>query len=149
MGRRQNSDVVLDLYRDQTRGEATPGMLSVNGVFACYTLEDAVRDHKIAHETAIPAGTYEVIIDRSQRFARMLPRLLNVPGFSGIRIHAGNTTADTSGCILVGRARDGRTVRESRLALEALQSTLAQALARGQRIWLTIHPARVAPSLET
>lgn len=149
MGRRQNSDVVLDLYRDQTIGDATPGMLSVNGVFACYTLEDAVRDHKIAHETAIPAGTYEVIIDRSQRFARMLPRLLNVPGFSGIRIHAGNTTADTSGCVLVGRARDGRAVRESRLALEALQSTLAQALARGQRIWLTIHPARVAPSLET
>jgi len=141
MGRGQNSDLVLDLYRDPTIGDATPGMLSVTGVFACYTLEDAVRDHKLAHETAIPAGTYQVIIDRSVRFERMLPRLLNVPGFSGIRIHAGNTTADTSGCILVGRVRDGRMVRESRLALESLQTTLARALAQGRRAWITIHPA--------
>lgn len=149
MDRGQNSDLRLDLYRDQTIDDATPGMLSVNGVFACYTLEDAVRDHKIAHETAIPAGTYEVIIDRSVRFERMLPRLLNVPGYSGVRIHPGNTIADTSGCILVGRVRDGRTVGESRRAMEALQSTLAKAIARGGRVWLTIHPARSSSCVST
>lgn len=133
--------MTLDLYRDLTVQNATPGRLSINGVFACYTLEDAVRDHKLAHETAIPAGTYPVVIDRSQRFERMLPHVLSVPGFTGIRIHAGNTIHDTAGCILVGRIRDGVTVRESRLALEAIQTRLARALASGDRVTLTIHPA--------
>lgn len=132
--------MTVDLYREATQQDATVGRLSVNGVFECYTLEDAVRDHTLAHETAIPAGRYEVIIDRSARFERMLPRLLKVPGFSGIRIHAGNTTADTAGCILVGRIRTRASVRESRLALDALQPKLASALARGERVWLTIHP---------
>lgn len=132
--------MTVDLYREATQQDATVGRLSVNGVFECYTLEDAVRDHTLAHETAIPAGRYEVIIDRSARFERMLPRLLKVPGFSGIRIHAGNTTADTAGCILVGRIRARASVRESRLALDALQPKLASALARGERVWLTIHP---------
>lgn len=134
--------MTLDLYRDPTVRDVTHGRLSVNGVFQCYTLEDAVRDHKLAHETAIPAGTYAVTIDRSVRFQRMLPRVLNVPGFGGIRFHAGNTVADTSGCILVGRRRDGDAVRESQLALEAFQRTLANALAGGDRVTLTIHPAK-------
>ena len=82
----------------------TIGKLYVDGVKFCDTLEDKVRPYgeKIYGETAIPFGEYKVIITYSQRFKRHLPLLLDVPMFSGIRIHPGNTAADTHGCILVG-----------------------------------------------
>jgi len=75
---------------------------AINGNFICYTLEDKVRPTKIKHETCIPAGTYLIKITHSPTFNKMLPLLINVPGFYGIRIHAGNSIADSSGCILVG-----------------------------------------------
>lgn len=82
----------------------TIGKLYIDGVKFCDTLEDKVRPDgvKVYGETAIPAGTYKVIITWSNRFKRKLPLLLNVPGFDGIRIHPGNTAVDTHGCILVG-----------------------------------------------
>lgn len=84
----------------------TIGKLFIDDVYYCDTLEDKVRDlpvePKVMHETAIPAGTYNVIVNLSPRFKRELPRLLNVPFFDGILIHRGNTDKDTSGCILVG-----------------------------------------------
>lgn len=80
----------------------TIGKLYINGKYFCDTLEDVVRETKIPNETAIPPGTYKVIVNMSPRFKRLLPRLLNVPGFDGILIHRGNTPSDTSGCILVG-----------------------------------------------
>lgn len=100
----------LSLLRYLPSEKATLGTLAVNGAYHCYTLEDKVREiegepvekWKVPHETAIPRGTYRVILDYSQRFKRVLPRLLDVPGYSGIRIHPGNTDADSSGCILVG-----------------------------------------------
>ncbi len=61
----------------------------------CYTLEDAIRDKKIKNETAIKAGTYTVIVTMSPRFKKELPLLLNVPEFSGVRIHGGNTEKNT------------------------------------------------------
>jgi hypothetical protein len=63
---------------------------------------DEIRKIKIPHETAIPIGVYKVIVNMSPAKKRMLPRLLDVPGFSGILIHRGNTKHDSSGCILVG-----------------------------------------------
>lgn len=128
----------LTVHRQPTVDEITFGTLAVNGIFFCHTLEDAVRDHKLLHDTAIPAGTYTVVIDRSQRFQRMLPRLLNVPGFEGIRIHPGNTTADTSGCILVGDRRTTTSIRESRIAFERLMSVLAPTFAKGEKITITV-----------
>ena len=110
----------LVLQRGPSTAHSTPGELSVDGVFECYTLEDVVRPVKIAHETAIPAGVYKVIIDMSQRFQRLMPHVLDVPGFTGIRIHAGNTDKDTEGCILVGRQRSTDNVSESRLAYGTL-----------------------------
>jgi hypothetical protein len=82
----------------------TIGKLYVDGVYFCDTLENPVRPDgvKIPNETAIPYGTYKVIVNFSPKFKRLLPRLLNVPMFDGILIHRGNSVKDTSGCILVG-----------------------------------------------
>ena len=80
----------------------TIGKLYIDGQYFCDTLEDTVREIKIPNKTAIPAGTYKVIVNVSPRFGRPLPRLLNLPNFEGILIHRGNTPEDTSGCILVG-----------------------------------------------
>src|SRR5437773_6046728 len=93
----------LLLRRRASAHGCTIGELVVDGVFECYSLEDEVRGGpKIPGQTAIPAGRYRVVITPSQRFGRLLPLLEDVPGFEGIRIHAGNTSADTAGCILVG-----------------------------------------------
>lgn len=99
---------------------STIGELLVDGIFECYTLEDVERKEKIKSETAIPKGTYKVIINQSNRFKRLLPLLLNVPNFEGVRIHSGNTNHDTEGCILVGRTRGDNYVGQSRKAFDKL-----------------------------
>ena len=82
----------------------TIGELSVDGNYICDTLEDRVRPtgEKVYGETAIPYGTYTVTLSYSNRFKRILPEILNVPHFLGIRIHKGNTEQDSAGCIIVG-----------------------------------------------
>lgn len=110
----------LTLIREPSTAQSTMGKLMIDGVFECYTLEDVVRPVKIAGETAIPAGTYKVIIDMSNRFKRLLPLVVDVPGFAGIRIHPGNTARDTEGCILVGTSRSADFVGSSRVAFDAL-----------------------------
>lgn len=91
----------------------TIGSLSIDGKKFCDTLEDRVRDlnkngvfdgdeKKVYAETAIPYGTYNVVVDYSPKFKRELPRLQNVRHFEGILIHRGNTAEDSAGCILVG-----------------------------------------------
>jgi len=104
----------ITVTRTAKRPAYTIGKMYINGEYFCDTLEDAdrglhrnmplaeIKKIKVMHHTAIPTGTYKVVIDLSPRFKRMLPRLLDVPGFSGILIHRGNTERDTSGCILVG-----------------------------------------------
>lgn len=102
----------LKLVRSVFNQKSTLGKLSVNGNFFAFTCEDAVRDlngdcsKKIKNETAIDGGRYEVILSFSNRFQRYLPLLLNVSCFEGIRIHGGNTAADTEGCILIGTEGD-------------------------------------------
>lgn len=85
---------------------ATIGILTADGVPACYTLEDPDRSMvglpKIKARTAIPAGQYDLAITWSPRFKRMLPEIQDVSGFSGVRIHWGNRPEDTEGCLLVG-----------------------------------------------
>lgn len=94
--------MILKLQRIREINNATIGELFIDNKFICYTLEDKVRSQKIKHETAIPAGTYLIEITYSSNFKKMLPLLLNVPDFVGIRIHPGNNIDDSSGCILVG-----------------------------------------------
>lgn len=133
----------LLLTRKPSLDGCTLGQLFVDGKWDCFTLEDAVRTGpKIQHETAIPAGRYRVLITRSERFGRMLPILLDVPGFTGIRIHPGNTAADTSGCILVGHASSVNSVLDSHLAMNALQPKIAAALAQGVDVFITIADAK-------
>jgi hypothetical protein len=104
----------LILHRRFLGEEYTIGSLFIDGEYFCDTLEDKdrgltqsmsleeIRKIKIPHETAIPTGVYKVIVNLSPAKKRMLPRLLDVPGFSGVLIHRGNTKHDSSGCILVG-----------------------------------------------
>jgi hypothetical protein len=125
----------LDLERQVFTARSTRGTLKINGVFECYTLEDTVRAEKIAGQTAIPAGTYDVIINKSKRFARLLPLLLKVPQFEGVRIHSGNDENDTEGCILVGQTFGANFVGRSDAAFKALFAKLLKA----DRIVLTIH----------
>ena len=104
----------LTLKRIAKRDTYTIGKLYVDGMYFCDTLEDKdrglyqvmplldIQKIKVIHETAIPTGVYKVIVNQSPKFGRLLPRLLDVPGFEGILIHRGNTDKHTSGCILVG-----------------------------------------------
>ena len=100
--------------------------LSIDGKFFCHALEDVVRKDgvKIYGKTAIPTGTYKVILSVSNRFKILMPLLLNVPNFEGIRIHAGNTSADTHGCLLVGVNSTKGKVTESKKTFAKLMEIL-------------------------
>lgn len=98
----------IRVERTAYRDTYTIGKMSVceDGAWSymCDTLEDRYRANgmKVKGSTAIPKGTYNGVVDFSSRFKKMMPHILNVPMFSGIRIHCGNTAADTEGCVLVG-----------------------------------------------
>ena len=123
----------LRLKRTDFTPISTIGELFIDDTFYCYTLEDtmreisgqAVKEWKIPGETAIPIGTYEIILTTSPRFKKILPRLMNVSGYEGVLIHAGNTSKDTEGCILVGLKKEKNTVTSSRIALEGLITRLS------------------------
>lgn len=126
---------------------ATIGRMTVDGGWICYTLENPVREvigqpvasWKIPAHTAIPVGTYEVQLLPSQHFGRIMPHLLNVPGFEGILIHPGNQPADTAGCILVGfTLENDTTIGASRGAFSALFGRIEEAINAGQRVTCTV-----------
>ena len=110
----------LLLKRLHKTQHSTTGELYVDGKFECYTLEDVEREVKIPGETAIPKGTYIVGITLSNRFKRLLPILIGVKNFEGVRIHSGNNNHQTEGCILVGQTRADDYVGDSRLAFDKL-----------------------------
>ena len=123
----------IQLIRESFTSKSTEGKLFCNGEFVCYTLEDKDRfleegiNEKVYGETAIPRGTYEVVLSRSNRFKKILPEVLEVPGYTGVRIHSGNKPEDSEGCILVGLKNDkvdDDWVGSSKLALEKLMNAL-------------------------
>lgn len=136
----------------------TIGELSVNGKYLMDTLEDRVRPlpdkcpntpkgincnckEKVYGKTAVPAGTYEVRLSYSNRFRRVLPELLDVPHFLGIRIHSGNKSTDTEGCLLVGEwdNEKGDWVANSRQCFNRLFSLLQKAADNKEKITITIN----------
>jgi hypothetical protein len=129
----------LTLIRKIFTNTSTIGELYIDSVFECFTLEDVVRPHgiKIPGATAIPYGSYEVIIDYSKRFARNMPHLLDVPMFEGIRIHSGNTSSDTEGCILLGAIKAKDRIYESKKAFAQFYPKLEAGLRKG-KVMITI-----------
>lgn len=127
----------LKLYRKIFTDDSTIGELFIDGVFFCYTLEDKVRPVKIKNITAIPNGTYDVIINFSNRFQKYMPLLLNVPNYEGIRIHSGNKSADTEGCILVGGTKTTDFIGNSRVTFSKLMTKL-KAVEKKEKIKITI-----------
>ncbi len=117
----------LTLIRETFTDTSTIGKLYIDGVFHCFTLEDKVRDKKIKSITAIPVGTYEVIINYSNRFKQLMPLLLRVPNFEGVRIHWGNYSADSDGCILVGSTKAVNMVGNSKSQYAKLMAILKKA----------------------
>ena len=120
----------LILTRHARRADYTIGRLEdENGMKVCDTLEPTWRDYKggemkIPKKSAIPEGSYRVVVTKSQRFRKYLPLLVGVPGFEGVRIHAGNTSRDTEGCILVGHNLQVGKVLWSRITLEKLMKLI-------------------------
>ena len=107
------------------KGESyTIGRMYLNGEYFCDTLEDAIRPVKIPNETAIPAGTYKVEVTYSPRFKRNLPLLIDVPNYTGIRIHNGSNKDHTSGCILVGFNTSKGILSDSRKISDQLTEKL-------------------------
>ena len=130
----------IDVVRTTFNKDSTVGEMMLDGEHECWTLEDTVRPAgiKIYGETAIPYGTYRVLVTHSTRFNRDLPLLLNIPGFEGIRIHPGNTAADTHGCILVGGEKTATSVLYSRFAFDQLFNKIRNAIRNGEEVWLTV-----------
>lgn len=138
----------LLLQRRYKKQKYTIGKLYIDSHYYCDTLEDTDRfltrysnpADKVPGETAIPYGTYQVIMAYSPKFRRQLPLLLNVPLFSGILIHSGNTNKDTRGCILCGKNTIKGKVTNSRFWTNELIKLILTANKRGEQIWLTIIP---------
>ena len=111
--------------------------------YFCDTLEPTWRDYangayNVKGRSAIPEGRYAVVISFSPKFQQWLPILLGVPKFEGIRIHAGNCSEDTEGCILVGKNREVGKVLDSRIWLHRLKQKIVEAKDKGEAVWITI-----------
>jgi hypothetical protein len=133
----------LRVQRTQFTGRSSIGELSVDGAFECFTLEDMVRPVKVPGMTAIPEGVYVLTVSFSSRFRRPLPEVRDVPNFTGVRIHPGNTDADTEGCILVGQTKGVDFVGRSQAAFTKLFARI-QATAQREKIFLEVTSAAPA-----
>lgn len=129
----------LDLVRIANRPTYCIGKLYIDGEYFSDVIEDTDRGlddsmsveeilkKKIKGETAIPTGHYKIEITYSPKYKRMMPLLIGVKGYSGVRIHSGNTSKDTEGCLLVGRNTVVGMVTESRNTYQRLFAKLQKA----------------------
>ena len=126
----------LKVIRETKTDISTIGRLFVNEKFFCYTLEDKdrglkqidtliyIQAKKIFGVTAIPSGSYELIVNQSPKFKRMLPRILNIKGFDGVLMHRGNSADHSLGCILVGYQKGDNAIFDSTKAENDLVNLL-------------------------
>lgn len=131
----------MKLVRNKGTAGFTEGKLYIDGEFECYTVEDAIRIAKVQNKTAIPAGAYNVVMTMSTRFGKVMPLLENVPGFTGVRIHAGNSSKDTEGCIIVGAINDKSDddfIGGSKIAVARLYPKIVDALASNEKVTLEV-----------
>ncbi len=115
----------IKVIRQVFTDKSTIGSLYVNDVFFCYTLEDkdrgldqsqsvfTIQAKKLFGITAIPYGKYPLIVNKSPKFGRLLPRLQGIKGFDGVLIHRGNSAEHSHGCILVGYKKGTDCIMES------------------------------------
>ncbi len=116
----------------------------------CKTLEDKTREGpKVPGATAIPCGTYEIVIDFSQRFKKLMPHILRVPNFSGIRVHKGNDAGDTEGCPLVGMQSGPDKVWDCQPAYDLFFKRLYEQLETGQKVYIKVSVAEDAEDYRT
>lgn len=135
----------LTVERFEHSPEETFGRLLIDGEFKCFTLEDQYRKVKVKGDTRIPAGTYKVdLVDSpnfTPRYGHKMLWVKDVPGFTGILIHCGNTDADTAGCLLVGKKIGAlnykRAVLDSKIAYKEIYPIIAGAIARGEEVTIT------------
>ena len=143
--------MLITIDRAWKKDGYTISRLYVNGnLFGCNTLEDTdrglrqdmqleeIKKKKVYGKTAIPSGIYECVYTYSNRFKRMLPLLLNVKGFEGIRIHSGNSSKDTEGCILVGLNLKKGMVLNSREWTNKLIQTMKTAWDKNEKVTIVI-----------
>jgi len=135
----EDEGMELKIMRKEFTERSTIGDFFIDNTFFSYCLEDMIREPgvKVAGKTAIPEGRYKVIIDQSSRFKRAMPHILDVPGFEGIRIHAGNTAASTAGCPLLGFTKSKDFIGESRLAFNRFFDILHEALIK-EKVFITV-----------
>lgn len=133
----------LTLKRIALRPTYTIGKLYIDDVYFCDTIEDTVRDlnkngkfdngeKKVHSKTAIPYGIYEIKWTYSPRFKKYTPQMMNVPSFEGIRIHAGNTSADTEGCLILGKNKQVGKVLNSRATINKFYPIIKNACSNGK-----------------
>ena len=136
----------ITMVREFRGRNFTEGTMYIDGKFQCYTVEDTDRKlesggQKIQEETAIPLGTYPLSITMSTRFKKELILVNAVPGFTGVRIHSGNSSKDTEGCIIVGSVNIKDTddwVGGSKIAYDVLHTKVNAALKAGMKVYLEV-----------
>lgn len=118
----------------------THGRMFLDGVTFCHTVEgnDAQSGGDALDKIAIPRGKYRLVTSMAPRFGRVLPEVLDVPDFSGVRIHGGNTTYDFNGCILVGQYKTATGVAKSAPTVNLIVDTIDDAAELGIETWLEV-----------
>lgn len=143
----------LSVYRKWKKDVYTIGKLYIDSQYHCDTLEDPIRnlsdynhdgdftdpgEGKIYGQTAIPCGTYQVIVSYSPKFDKRLPELLNVPGFTNIRIHSGADAKHTDGCILIGENKQKGRLQNGPYYQNILVDRIDEAINNGEKCYITV-----------
>ena len=141
----------LNITRLYKKENYTIGKLYINGTYYCDTMEDTdrglisdmsiteIKNKKVYGKTAIPSGLYTILYTYSPKFKRLIPLVDGVKGFSGIRIHSGNTAEDSLGCILLGFNKEKGKVLQSRDTCNKFYKLIEEAIyKRGEAITLKI-----------